>query len=192
MEHPQYALVAYLKSSLGEFVENLRRELHPALPHLPAHVTILPPRTLVAAENSPADANEAAALEYLAESCRVVERFDIVLGDAESFVPVTPTLFIRVAHAAYKLRELHDRLNSGVLFSEEQWPYMPHLTIAKMATEQQALEGYDVARERWNAYEGSRRISVEELTFVREAAPGTWVDLAPIRLGSTLVSGKTR
>jgi 2'-5' RNA ligase len=192
MERPHYALVAYVRSSLGEFVESLRRQLHPALPHLPAHVTVLPPRCLAVEEASEAEANEAAALEYLAESCRNVEPFEIVLGDAESFVPVTPTLFIRVAHAAYKLRELHDRLNSGVLHSEEQWPYMPHLTIAKMATEQQALEGFDLARDRWNAYQGSRRISVEELTFVRESGSGTWVDLAPIRLGSTLVSGKPR
>jgi 2'-5' RNA ligase len=192
MERPQYALVAYVRSSLGEFVETLRRELHPALPHLPAHVTVLPPRCLSVPDTSAAEASEAAALEYLAESCRGIEPFEIVLGDAESFVPVTPTLFIRVAHAAYKLRELHDRLNSGVLLSEEQWPYMPHLTIVKMATEQQALEGYEFARERWKAYQGSRRISVEELTFVRESGSGTWVDLAPIRLGSTLVSDKTR
>ena len=192
MERRQYALVAYVRSSLGEFVENLRRELHPALPHLPAHVTILPPRCLTIAEELAPEAAETAALDYLAESCRAVEPFEIVLGDAESFVPVTPTLFIRVAHAAYRLRELHDRLNSGVLLYEEQWPYMPHLTIAKMATEQQALEGYEFARDRWKAYQGSRRFSVEELTFVRDSGSGTWVDLAPIRLGSALVSGKPK
>src|SRR5260370_41662806 len=44
MLKPRYALVAYVKSPAGEFVETLRRELHPALPHMPAHLTILPPR----------------------------------------------------------------------------------------------------------------------------------------------------
>src|SRR5215813_8672944 len=137
MESPHYALVAYVKNSLGEFVENLRRELHPDLPHLPAHVTVLPPRCLSPDGNCSSSAPEADALEYLAESCRNIEPFEIVLGEVETFVPVTPTLFIRVAHAAYKLRELHDRLNSGMLLFHEQWPYMPHLTIAKMAMEQQ-------------------------------------------------------
>jgi len=192
MESPHYALVAYVKGSLVEFVQTLRSELHPDLPHLPAHVTILPPRCLSTAETTAPEAGEAAALEYLAESCRNVEPFEIVLGEAETFVPVTPTLFVRVAHAAYKLRELHDRLNAGVLHFHEQWPYMPHLTIVKMATEQQALESYEFARERWNSYQGSRRIALEELTFVRESSAGTWVDLAPIRLGSQLVSGKPR
>ena len=52
MQKPRYALVAYVKSPAGEFVENLRRELHPDLPHLAAHLTILPPRPLLDTESS--------------------------------------------------------------------------------------------------------------------------------------------
>ncbi len=50
MQSPRYALVAYVKSPVGEFVENLRRELHPELPHLAAHLTLLPPRLLKGTE----------------------------------------------------------------------------------------------------------------------------------------------
>lgn len=124
--------------------------------------------------------------------CRRVDPFEIVLGEVETFVPVTPTVFIRVALAAYRMRELHDRLNTGLFLCQEQWPYMPHLTIVKMAREEQALEAFEVARERWARYEGSRRIAVEELTFVREGENNSWVDLAPIPLGWSLVSGKSR
>ena len=46
MQNPRYALVAYVRSPVGEFVERQRRELHPALPHLAAHLTVLPPRLL--------------------------------------------------------------------------------------------------------------------------------------------------
>jgi hypothetical protein len=69
---------------------------------------------------------------------------------------------------------------------------MPHLTIVKMATEEQARRAFEVARERWSQYKGSPRIAVEELTFVREAENSSWVDLAPIPLGRSLVSGKSR
>jgi 2'-5' RNA ligase len=185
MPNPHYALVAYVRNPVGDFIQNLRRELHPDLPHLPAHVTVLPPRCL---SESLQPTGEAAALESLAESCRCVDPFEITLGDTETFVPVTPTVFIRVAHAAYRLRELHDRLNSGILQSDEQWPYMPHLTIVKMATEQQALDAFRIAHKRWNEYRETRRVALEELTFVREGENGSWVDLAPIRLGRTLVS----
>lgn len=180
MQTPRYALVAYVKNAIGEFVQNLRRELHPDLPHLPAHLTILPPRHLHGSELS--------ALETLEEVCSRVDPFEVVLGEAETFVPVTPTVFIRVAHAGYRMRELHHRLNSQALLAEEEWPYMPHLTIVKLANEEQAQQAYIVARDRWAEYPGSRCISIRELTFVREDENNRWTDLAGFPLGRSLVS----
>ena len=58
---PRYALVAYVRNPVGEFVERLRRQLHPELPHLAAHLTVLPPRLLQGTERS--------ALEMLEETC---------------------------------------------------------------------------------------------------------------------------
>src|SRR5262250_1908717 len=121
MPPKRYALVAYVKNEVGEFVEKLRKELHPELPHLAAHVTLLPPRCLTGSEQH--------ALEALENLCRQVEPFELSLGEVETFIPVTPTVFVRVAHAAYRMRELHDQLNINGLAFEEEWPYMPHLTI---------------------------------------------------------------
>jgi 2'-5' RNA ligase len=172
----RYALVAYVRNDVGEFVEKLRKELHPELPHLAAHVTLLPPRWL----KEP----EAVALETLERSCRAVEPFEVSLGEVETFIPVTPTVFIRVAHAAYRMRELHDLLNTGGLACSEEWPYMPHLTIIKMGAEDQAQYAYRVARARWAEFGGSRCVEVRDLSFVREDSPNRWVDLAAIPLGS--------
>jgi hypothetical protein len=58
-----------------------------------------------------------------------------------------------------------------------------------MADETQALSAFEVASQRWGQYLGSRRISIEELTFVREGENSTWVDLAPVHLGRSMVSG---
>src|SRR5512146_3418524 len=109
-----YALVAYVKAPVGEFVERLRGELHPALSHLPAHITVLPPR--------PLQGTEAEAREAVERICRNASPFEVVLGEVETFIPVTPTVFIRVAHAAYRLRELHDLLNTNSLGCKEEWP----------------------------------------------------------------------
>src|SRR6266702_6337041 len=178
MQTRRYALVAYVRNPVGEFVENLRQELHPELPHLPAHLTLLPPRCLQGGELS--------ALAMLEEVCSQVNPFEITVGDVETFVPVTPTVFIRVAHAAYRMRELHDRLNVKTLAAEEEWPYMPHLTIVKMSAEEQAQDAYRVARTRWAEFNGGRCIEIRDLTFVREEAPYHWVDLAGIPLGHRL------
>jgi 2'-5' RNA ligase len=181
MQGARYAVVAYVRNPVGEFVENLRRELLPGVPCLPAHLTIMPPRVL--------KGSEGAALEVVEEACREASPFEVTMGDVETFVPVTPTVFIRVAHAAYRMRELHDRLNRGILEGEEQWPYMPHLTIAKLSEESEAQRIYEVAHERWHEFHGSRSIYLGHLTFVREKTENSWIDLAPVPLGGSLVSG---
>jgi len=179
MQSPRYALVAYVRNAVGELVENLRQELHPDLPHLPAHVTILPPRRLQGGELS--------ALETLEDICSQAEPFEVTLGDVETFIPVTPTVFIRVARCAHRMHELHDRLNTRALASTEEWPYMPHLTIVKVGTEELAQKAYIFARDRWALFKGSRHIPLSELTFVREQEQNRWVDLAGIPLGRSLV-----
>jgi 2'-5' RNA ligase len=180
MQKPRYALVAYVNDPVAQFIKQIRRELHPNLPHLPAHLTVLPPRLLQDSESS--------ALEVVEEICSQIEPFEVMLGEVETFIPVTPTVFIRVAHA-HRVSDLHSRLcATKILGFREEWPYLPHMTIVKMSTEAQAQEAYLLARRRWAEFEGSRCIPVNELTFVRETGQDRWADLAGIPLGRTLVS----
>ncbi len=178
MRPPQYAVVAYVRSAVGTFVEDLRRELYPEHAHLPAHLTLLPPRQLIGGEGE--------TVAALRELCRAVDPFEVVLGEVATFMPVTPTVFLQVEHGAYRMRELHDRLNTTLFQQDEPWPYMPHLTIVKMATLAEAEQAQRDAERRWAHFLGSRRILVDQLTFVRESTGGRWTDLAPVRLGKAL------
>ena len=182
MAKSRYALVTYVRTPLGKFVEKLRQELHPTLPHMPAHLTILPPRELAG--------SEAAAVEFLEEACSHVVPFDVELGDVETFIPTTPTVFIQVKRAAYRMRELHDELNGPGLCCAENWPYIPHMNIVKTELEEQAREAAVLARERWSQFQGVRQVRVEELTFVRETN-GDWQDVAPLLLGRGQLSRKS-
>jgi 2'-5' RNA ligase len=180
MQGPRYALVAYVEGSAGEFVENLRRELHPALPHLSAHLTILPPR--------PLHGSEASAIQCLQKACSTIEPFEVNLGSVETFCPITPTVYIRIDTAASRMCELHHKLNMQALEYKEEWPYIPHLTIVKMGAEPNALDAFRIARDRWEHFTGSRRVLVERLIFVREDSQNCWIDIAPLPLGKSLVS----
>jgi hypothetical protein len=71
--------IRYVKGPAGEFVENLRRELHPDLPHLAAHLTLLPTRI-----------------------CSEAQPFEVALGDVETFTPATPTVYLRVSQGSAK------------------------------------------------------------------------------------------
>ena len=182
MPSSRYALVTYVRNPVGEFVAQLRRELHPTIDHMAAHLTILPPRELIG--------SEAAALEFLEEACSRVVPFSVELGDVETFLPTTPTVFIQVKRAAYRMRELHDQLCGRGLRCDENWPYIPHLTIMKTETDKQAQAACAVARERWAQFSGKRQVDVEELMFVRENG-SCWQDLAPVLLGRGQLSSKT-
>jgi 2'-5' RNA ligase len=178
MTSRDYALVAYVSNPIGQFVESLRREFHPEHPHLPAHLTLLPPRPLTGTLPE--------AVEMIEHVCGAVQPFEVTMGDVESFAPVTPTVFIRVAHAAYRMRELHEQLNVGALKFQEPWPYMPHLTVFRLDDFALARQGFDAAAQRWAQYHGPRRILIDSVTFVREVSKHQWEDLVPIPLGRRL------
>jgi 2'-5' RNA ligase len=173
-----YAAVAYVRDPVGIFVEELRRELHPAHTHADAHLTVLPPR--------PLRGSEQLALSLFREVCQTVVPFEITMGDVESFVPITPTIFLRVAHGAYRMRELHDLLNQDALAYEEPWPYMPHLTIAKTDTVDEAQKVEVIARQRWQASMVTRTVRLHSLTFVKGNGE-RWLDLETVPLSGVAV-----
>jgi 2'-5' RNA ligase len=173
-----YAVVAYVRNSVGMFVEELRRELHPAHTHADAHLTILPPRPLSGSGQE--------ALKLLAEVTQTVSRFEVSLGDVETFAPVTPTVFLRVARGAYHMRELRERLNRDAFFFKEPWPYMPHLTIAKMDSLKDAEKILEAARRRWQAYTGPRTVSIDSLALVKGSGE-RWVDVSTLPLPDGVV-----
>lgn len=182
MPTSRYALVTYVRNPVGEFVEQLRQELHPTMPHMAAHLSILPPRDLAG--------TEAAAMEFLEEACSRVVPFSVDLGDVETFLPTTPTVFIAVQKAAARMRELHDQLCGKGLRYQESWPYTPHLTILKTDRDEQAHAAYVVARQRWAEFHGTRQVRVEQLMFVREN-DGCWHDVASLVLGRGQLSSKS-
>ena len=116
--------------------------------------------------------------------------FSVDLGDVETFLPTTPTVYIEVKQAAYRMRELHDQLCGRGLRCQESWPYIPHLTILKTERDEQARAAYVMARERWARFPGKRQVHVEELMFVREE-DGGWQDVALVPLGRGQLSSKS-
>jgi hypothetical protein len=62
---------------------------------------------------------------------------------------------------------------------------MPHLTIAKMDTIEEARKALGLARGRWDNCEDSRRIHIKTITFVKGVGE-RWIDLAGIPLGDSI------
>jgi 2'-5' RNA ligase len=134
----------------------------------------LPPRYLAGPE--------ADAVAMLRREVPQLDAFSVRLGDVETFFPTTPTVFIRVARFAHRIREMHDRLNTGPLRCNENWPFMPHLTIVKMPDPAQTSAALAESRRRWATHPGPPDVEICELTFVREGDNNQWVDLESFSL----------
>jgi hypothetical protein len=159
MPSSRYALVTYVRNPVGEFVEQLRRNSIPPWLTWPAHLTILPPRELVG--------NRSGRAGISGRSLQPRHPFDVELGDVETFLPTTPTVFIQVKRAAYRMRELHDQLAARVCAAGELALYSASHDLED-GKDEQARAACWWRRERWAEFPGKRQVQVEELMFVRE------------------------
>lgn len=168
----QFALVAYIDGTLGDFLMRLRQEVVPSC-QLRSHVSILPPRPLAG--------SQAEAIAFIRESVPHLSAFQVGL-DGIAVFPVTNVIYIAIAAGLSNLRQKYHTLNNQSLKFTERYPYHPHITLAQDLSESEHVEALQLCTARWREYTGPRVFPVETLTFVQNKTECGWVDLAEIRL----------
>jgi 2'-5' RNA ligase len=171
-----FAVVAYLRGPLAEFIDSLRAELvSGCVSH--AHVTILPPR--------PLNAEVEAAAGLITRRVADFAAFPVEAIGIRVF-PVTQVIYADIGAGAQELRNLHRMLNVDELHFDEPFEYHPHLTLAQ-GLEPEGVDGlYELAGRRWTEFERrhSREFAVGTLTFVQNTGGNRWIDLAEWELRS--------
>ncbi|WP_189130475.1 2'-5' RNA ligase family protein [Wenjunlia tyrosinilytica] len=114
---------------------------------IPTHVTLLPP-TEVDPEALPA------IEDHLAEVAASGRPFELRLDGTDTFRPLSPVVYVRLVRGAEECRTLQERVRSGPLERELQFPYHPHVTIAHGIAEEaldRAFEALADFRASWVA-----------------------------------------
>jgi len=75
---------------------------------------------------------------------------------------------------------LNTQLGAAPLAGKPDWPFVPHITLAKLEDFKDVPRVLQHACDRWRDYQGTRNFTVSELTLVREEKQGIWIDLASI------------
>jgi 2'-5' RNA ligase len=173
-----FALVTYIPAPLGEFLDELRREM---VPHDDprAHVSLLPPRPL-AGDWRQAWAEVRHTLERRAS-------FEVELTGIRTF-PVTDVIYLEVGAGARELCDIHTAMNSNSLAFHEPFAYHPHVTLAQDISHQDVPDTLKLAERRWREFRGQRSFRVERAVFVQSTISDRWLDLAEYRLASTPVN----
>lgn len=91
------------------------------------HADVAPHVTLVTGVQV-GDWNE--VMEHVTAVAAATEPFRLVLGEADTFRPVTPVVYAAVTDGAQACIELHRALLRGPLTGPPAYPYVPHLTLA--------------------------------------------------------------
>jgi 2'-5' RNA ligase len=169
--------VIYIPDPLGQFLDDLRRELVPAYnPH--AHVSVLPPRAL-RVDWQTASEQARALTEGWAP-------FEIELGSVEMF-PQTEVIYIEIGRGATELYSLHSAMNTDALAFDEPYTYHPHITLAQDVPHDQVVALMEKARRRWAEFQGDRTFRAERAVFVQNTTDNRWLDLAEYSLGAVAV-----
>lgn len=170
-----YALVAYLRGPLANFVDNLRRGFTPGCTHR-AHVTLLPPRPLTAGVEE--------AIAHCENVLRDVQPFDVRAG-AVSLFETSEVIKLSLDSGGEQLRHLHDRLNQGPLRHKEKFCYEPHITLAQDVPAEQVQDCLRQARDAWKKIGPASTFALSVCTFVQEVdCDDCWDDLVTVQLGA--------
>jgi 2'-5' RNA ligase len=176
MSEPTYAVIAYLRGSLGQFVDEQRDQLNPEYSSSLAHVTILPPRPLIFPPEELA--------ESLRKRCAHREPFAVTVEGVSTFWPANGVVFLSLSQGFDELLALHRELNVADLRHSEPYPFVPHITIAQDLDDQATQEALVALSNAWESYQGERSFRVETLCLVQQSDGRRWRNLAPIPLSS--------
>jgi 2'-5' RNA ligase len=126
-------------SELQKWRESFRDPMARAIP---THVTLLPPTEVGRADLADIE-------DHLAKAAALGHPFPMLLQGTDTFRPISPVTFVRVAAGAEQCAATEALVRSGVLHREARFPYHPHVTVAHELPEdvlsraQEILAGYE-------------------------------------------------
>ena len=172
MPRRRLAVALLLPESLALEVDGLRRALGGDRERVAPHITLVPPVNV--REESVVD-----ALAVLRAAASTVDPFDLDIGPAATFHPISPVLYLAVRGDLDALDALRAALFSPPLEREVEHAFVPHVTMAedldpeRIHAARTALADYDA------------RLPVRSVTLLEDRSPGPhrWNAIAEARLG---------
>ena len=127
----------------GTELQKWRESFHdPMARAIPTHVTLLPPTEVHRADLP-------AIEDHLGKAASAGRPFPMLLSGTDTFRPVSPLTFVKVARGAQECARTEALVRSGILARELRFPYHPHVTVVHelpddvLARAEDVLRGYE-------------------------------------------------
>ncbi len=129
---------------------------------------ILPHITLMSGVPLP---DPAEAIAHIRNVVSAFSPFPLRFAGTDTFYPVSPVTYLRVAEGERELTELHERLHSGPLDAKPAYPFVPHLTLAQEVAPERLAQ----VRREWE--DVSFNMSAHGVTVHVGDGAGSWTQI---------------
>jgi len=162
-----FALVSYVPEPLGSTLDRLKHSVGGERSS-PAHVTLLPPR--------PLRSDPEAAYVRIREVLAGFPAFELELTEICRF-PATNVLYLAVGKGHEQIREIYRALNLGELHHQEEFEFLPHLTLAYPADLESAEKMRLELDKAWSQHRPAEAFVVDRAVFISRTPDGGWNQL---------------
>lgn len=134
----KYGIVIFPPRHVQDLANSYRKRYDPHYSLIPPHITLKSPFEL-------GDRDLDVMTSQLQEVAATTPKFQINFHKVSTFHPTTSVIYLALRDGE-PVTQLHERCNQGVLFDEEAFKYVPHLTIAQGLSDGELLDVYGSLR----------------------------------------------
>lgn len=119
----QYGIVIFPPRKAQDLANSYRKRYDP-------HYSLIPPHIKLKSAFKLGERNLEDITDHLDQVAAATEPFQIQFHKVSTFHPTTNVIYLAIRDVDPIVR-LHERCNKGILYDEEAYSYVPHLTIAQ-------------------------------------------------------------
>ncbi|GAB3069268.1 YjcG family protein [Virgibacillus ainsalahensis] len=119
----KYGIAIFPTKAVQDEANSYRKRYDPHYALIPPHITL----------KEPFDADEETIEELISELKKIAnetEPFKININKVSTFAPVTNTIYFKV-EPIQELNDLYDKLHQGKFPQNQEYSFVPHITIAQ-------------------------------------------------------------
>ena len=132
-----------------------------------AHLTLLPPRPLLVHIDE--------ALDQARSILRGLSAFPVELSGICRF-PETNVLYVEIGRGNEQVRRAHDALNVAKLAYQEEFEFIPHVTLTQPVSQDKVEPLQQRIRTHWSSLDGARSFVVDHAVFLWHSPEGRNVE----------------
>lgn len=136
----KYGITIFPEKKVQDLVNSYRKRYDP-------HYALIPPHITLKEAFFMEDDELPQATELLDRVSREIAPFPITLTKVSTFYPTTNVIYIALEQEQ-AIRQLHEKINSELLYHESAYKFIPHITLGQKMLEDELHDVYGSLRMR--------------------------------------------